>query len=412
MRPIPDVRRWFRGRSCKAILLCSLHAVWMIVLSLVWLTQINAFDGFDFMNDVLDYKEMIRNNIMRSSSRTDLGKKYLLINTSNNNQLLAADNDNQINLVITDRGRLTRALNILDQHSGRFRYLVCDIIFEEPDTLHDAALQDVISRLDRKNKLVIPFFLPPENEGYLMGRLFQVNQALSQYQSSFLNAQYLKFSYIVHDTIKQVPLVVFEALTGKKMERKTCCGIPFYTLGGSWCLNTIIPGFRYTSADLVLDETYVDLGFFTEDNIGTDQVVLIGDLTGAKDRHHSLADQVAGPLILINALEALKEGDNLIRLPYLLMLFLFFFIISWFTFYKPGITDTGPATEANPFLRFVTANLNYLAILLLTLVSMMIFHHYIHFFILMGYFGLIDFMRWLLRSHKKTGITTRENHHE
>lgn len=174
----------------------------MIVFSLLWLVHINMLDGFDFMNNVIDYRDLLTKNILNIRSGSDIKTKYLLINTSNNNQLLAVDNDNQINTVITDREELIRVLNILNDNSGKFKYIICDIFFGDPDTIHDDALKDVINLLDQKKKLIIPYYIV-EGENSINYPIFVANNGLSQYRYSFGNTQYLKFSFISYDTLNQ-----------------------------------------------------------------------------------------------------------------------------------------------------------------------------------------------------------------
>lgn len=376
----------------------------MIAFSLLWLVHINMFDGFDLMNDVMDYRDLLTKNILNVQSDSDIKTKYLLINTSNNNQLIAADNDNQINMVITDREKLTRVLNILNDNSWQIKYIICDIFFGEADTVHDNDLEDVLTLLDRKMKLIIPYYIA-EDEDFIHYPIFEANHGLSQYKPSFLNTQYLKFSYISYDTIKQMPLIVYEDITGRSMNRREFSGVNYYTIGGKWCLNTIIPEFRYTSYDLIPDETLFDLGFFRADQIGKDQIVIIGDFEGVRDKHHSIVDQVAGPLIIVNALEALMHGDNMVEIPYLLLLFLFFTLISYHTFYKTRIKKYLSENRKPRFIiDYLRSNINYLLILLLTLVSMLFFHHYFHLFILLGYFAVIeiglDFVKTLIKNRK------------
>lgn len=392
------------GCDFKAFFISSLHAVWMIMFSLLWLGHINMFDGFDFMRDFMGYRDLLTKKILNIQSGSDITTKYLLINTSNNNQLLALDNDNQINTVITDRNELVRVLNILNDNLDKVKYIICDVFFGEPDSINDNALSEIITLLDQKKKIIIPYYII-EGENYIHYPIFEANHGLSQYRFSFLNTQYLKFSFISYDTIKHMPLVVYEDITGKKMNNRKLLGINYYILNNKWCLNTIIPEFRYTSSNLHPDSTFFDLGFFTADLIGKNQIVFIGDFEGTRDRHHSIITQVAGPLIVINAYESLVHGDNLIKIPYLLLLFFFFTVISYLTFYrtplKPYLSKKG---KPRIIINFLRSNINYLLILILTLISMLFFHHYIHLLILLSYFAFIEIVIAFLKrltKHKK-----------
>ena len=362
----------------------------MIIFSLLWLGHINMFDGFDFMRDFMGYRDLLTKSIFNIRSGSDIKTKYLLINTSNNNQLLALDNDNQINTVITDRKELVKVLNILNDNSQKIKYIICDIFFGESDTINDNALENVITLLDQKKKLIIPYYIE-EDENYIHYPIFDANHGLSQYKFSFLNTQYLKYSFISYDTIKHLPLIVYEDITGKEMNKRKLIGIRYYTMDNKWCLNTIIPEFRYTSFNVIPDSTVIDLGFFSADMLGRNQIIFIGDFEGVRDRHHSIVTQVAGPLIVINAFESLVHGDNLIKMPYFLFLFFFFIVISYHTFYRTWLKPyLSKKAKPHIIIDFLRSKLNYLLILLLTLLSMLFFHHYIHLLILLSYFAFIE----------------------
>lgn len=397
------------GYDLKSLIFSSLHAIWMIIFSLLWLIHINMFDGFDFMNDVMDYKDLITKNILKVNPKTTLKDKYLLINTSKNSQLLPGDNDNQINIVITDREKLTKVLTILDNNSDKIKYIICDIFFGESDTLNDKQLEKILMRLDEKEKIIIPFFITEEDK-YCNSPIFNINAGLAQYKTSFLNTQYLKFSYIAFDTVKQMPLVAYEDITGIKMKKGRFIGMNYYMMNKKWCLNTVIPEFRYTSNDIIPDVTIHDLGFFTENMIGKDQIVIIGDFEGIRDKHHSMVDEVAGPLILINAIESLFRGDNLIEFCYLLLLFFLFFVITYHTFYKSRNRHYSTERKThNIFSDFLYSNMNYLLVLVMTLISMLFFHHYFHLLILLSYFGFIEIVIKAVNAFKKKNFVANGN---
>ena len=199
-----------------------------------------------------------------------------------------------------------------------------------------------------------------------------------------------------------MPLVAYEDITGKKMYNRKFLGANYYGIDKKWCLNTVIPEFRYTSYDVIPDVTVFDLGFFSTDMVGKNQIVFIGDFEGVRDRHHSMIDLVAGPLIVINAFELLLHGDNLIRLPYLLLLFSFFLIISYHTLFKDRLKQyMSGSGKPQIILNYLRSHVNYILIFVLTLVSMLFFHHYIHLFILLGYLAFIELIIALAKRRRK-----------
>ncbi len=259
------------GSNLKTLLLSALHGLWMIAFSLIWMVQVNMFDGFDFMSSVMDYRDLIKKDVLNIQNENDLSEHFLLINSSKSNSILPLDNDNLANSVITDRRKLAETLFVLDSHAADIRFVIVDIFFESPsaDTVGDSLLQEALTRLDRKNKVIIPeVYL--EESGEMISPVFSAAGGTSQYKSAFMNEQFLKFSCIYHDSVKQMVVKAWEKISGERMEAHRFGPLKYYTIGGKWCMNTMIPGFRYTPADLVENETYYQMGYFSEYFIGKD----------------------------------------------------------------------------------------------------------------------------------------------
>ncbi|HPB25919.1 MAG TPA: CHASE2 domain-containing protein [Bacteroidales bacterium] len=386
------------GITLKRLLANTVHAVWMIAFSLLWLSHVNMYDGFDFMNEVMDYKELLSKHILNKKPELLPTEKYLLLNTSKNNEILPADNDNTLNTVITDREALLKSLQLLDSNSDKISLVICDVFFESPSSnrLADSLLGAVVQHLDAKNKLILPA-LYYDDDASLQLPLFSCRTGVSQYRSSFLNEQFLKYSFMLDDTLKQLPLIAYENITGHRMEKKRRLCFPYYTMNGKWCLNTIIPEIRYAADALEEDVSYHHIGTFSREMLKDNQIVVIGDFEGKYDVHSTIADNISGALILINALEALMNGDNIIGPRYLLMLFVFFFFVGYYTFFNKDLEHQNQKfINKSPFFRFLVVQSNYLLLLLLVLISMLYFHHYIHFLILMSYFMVIDIVLYLI----------------
>jgi len=386
------------GISLKRLLANAAHAVWMIVFSLLWLAHVNMYDGFDFMNEVMDYKELLCKHILNKKPEPLPTEKYLLLNTSRNNEILPADNDNTLNTVITDREALLKSLQVLDSNSDKISLIICDVLFESQSSnrLADSLLGAVIQHLDAKNKLILPA-LYYDDDATLQLPLFSCRTGISQYRSSFLNEQFLKYSFILDDTLKQLPLIAYEDITGHKMEKKRWLCLPYYTINGRWSLNTIIPEIRYAADALEEDVSYHHIGTFSKEMLRKNQIVVIGDFEGRYDVHSTIADNIPGALLLINALETLMNGDNIIGGCYLLLLFFFFFFVGYYTFFNKDLEyQNRKFINKSSFFRFLVVQSNYLLLLLLVLISMLYFHHYIHFLILMSYFMVIDIALYLI----------------
>ncbi len=368
----------------------ALHAAWLIAVTLLWLGYVNVMDGFGFMNDHMNMKAFVNDVILRKPPPPDVAEDYLLLNTSRNNAVVPLDNDNTINTVITDRRLLAEKLMILDQNADQISYVICDVFFEFPsdDPQADSLLQEVILSLSAKNKFTMAAYFNDREEELLMP-VFEGNSGLSQYRSSYLNEQFLKYTFILYGGKHQMPLQAFESVSRKEMKRKKLWFIPFYTIDGRWALNTVIPEFRYKQSDLVEGLNYIHLGLFEDYFIRDGQVVIIGDFEGVYDLHQTITAFASGPIVLLNVFEALMNGDNIISLSYLLLLFVVFFYVTYHSFFYKREIVPGQ-TRFQRVVAFIKGKWNYFVLLGLVYVSMVFFSHYIHILILLSYFGLIE----------------------
>ena len=390
--PLPGrtVHALFPGITPRRTLLTSLHAIWMILFVLLWLGHVNHLDGFGFMNDYFSMRSFVNQYILHKTPGSDLPEKFLLLNSSRNNALVPLDNDHLTNAVITDRRMLAEKLRILDQNAGHIQFIICDIFLESPaaDAAADSLLQEVLTSLDKKKKIVIPAWYNDVEKEVTMP-VFAATTGLSQYRSSFLNTQFLKYSFIPYDGWRQLPLIAWEAVSGKPLVKKGKGIFTWYTHDGKWVLNTVIPEFRY-SQDLISEgENYFQLGLFEEYLLGENQVVIIGDIEGRNDIHTSVTGMDAGPVILMNLYASLAEGDHVIPTGYLILLFLVFFYVTYHTFFHRREIPEGESR----FRKIIALLWNqrcYFILLLLVYLSMIVFHHYIHILILLSYFGVID----------------------
>ncbi|HOY50369.1 MAG TPA: hypothetical protein PLX49_01320 [Prolixibacteraceae bacterium] len=384
------LRVFFPGITPLRTWLSALHATWMIALVLLWLGHVNYLDGFGFMNDYFSMRSFINQYVLHTTPGSDLPEKFLLLNSSRNNALVPLDNDHLTNTVITDRRLLAEKLKILDRNAERIKFILCDIFFEFPsaDTEADSLLQEVLLSLSHKNKIVFPSYYN-DLEKSVTPPVFDGTTGLSQYRSSFLNAQFLKYSFITYEGWRQMPLIAWEAVSGKKMKQNRWGPVRYYTHDGKWVLNTVIPEFRYAQDILAEGDNYFQLGLFEEYLLGENQVVIIGDAEGRNDIHTSVTGMDAGPVILMNLYASLEEGDHAIPPGYLLLLLAVFFYVTYHTFYHRREMDEGK-TRRQKILSTLWNQRCYIILLLLVYLSMIIFHHYIHILILLSYFGLID----------------------
>ena len=391
----------FPGINVVKAFFSGVHSIWLIGIALLWLGHVNFLDGFEFMNDYINMRSFVKEYILQKPPETDFADKVLLLNTSRNNALVPLDNDNTINTVITDRRVLAEKLKILDENSDSIRFIICDIYFEmaSADKEADSLLQAVILSLSAKNKFAMPGFYNDQSKTFHKP-VFEGTAGLSQYRSSFLNNQFLKYSFIQYNHQKQIPLIAFESITGTQISRKKLGFITYYTNDNQWVLNTIIPEFRYAQSNLKEGENYFQLGLFEDYLIQDGQLVIIGDFEGANDVHHSMAGLNSGPIVLLNVITSLLAGDNKISWSYRILLFIVFFYVSFHSFYFSYQIVSGKTLKSKIIYQLIDKRI-YLLLLMLVYISMIFFHHYIHILILLTYFGLLDFVEHYIVSVRR-----------
>ncbi|MDY0342504.1 MAG: CHASE2 domain-containing protein [Lentimicrobium sp.] len=394
----------FPGITWLKAFLMSLHSMWMIIIALLWLGHVNYMDGFEFMNDYFNMRSFFKEYVFKDSITVDDVDKMLFINTSRNNELLPFDNDNTINTVITDRTVLADKLKILNENQDKVKFVICDVFFESPsdNATADSLLQKEIRKLTEAKKFAMPgFYNDVEKE--MIVPVFEGTTGLSQYRSSFLNIQFLKYSLILYKDMPQIPLMAWEAMTNKKMQRKELGFINYYTHDGKWVLNTFIPEFRYAQSDLIEGLNYFQLGLFEDYLLNEDQIVIIGDFEGSNDIHHSMAGLISGPMILANIVASLMNNDHVISMWYIILLFVVFFYVSYHSLCYHSKSEHG-ASRWGKIIYQIKDKKIYLILLLLVYVSMLFFHHYLHILILLSYFGLIDFFTSYIFYSPKRGL--------
>ncbi len=274
---------------------------------------------------------------------TTLGKKFVLgmddkvaqneflfINTSYDLQLIdrfdeyGFPNGNQ---VITDRTKLAtlfQKFNEADAH----KYLFVDIFFKDPSP-YDEELRKAIEKTPRmlaSNHMT--------EEGDVVDTiLFDIKFGISDYAAS---AGFTKFKFFNDQGLRSTPLALYEEIHNKKMEK----GKYFMRDSNHTFFNTAVidmkirPYYLFEAAEHypyanIGDMLYLDSASFRE--LVENKLVVIGDFK-EHDMHETVFGDTPGPLILANAYLNLRAKDNVITWPFVLFVFLGYYLISWIMF--------------------------------------------------------------------------------
>jgi hypothetical protein len=248
--------------------------------------------------------------------------KVLLINVANDKELVSVS-ERYIpkgTIAITDRLKLAQFLYKLnDQH----QYIICDIIFSKKyGSPNDSLLQSAFKKTKR---IIVP---APIYEDSIGSPKFDVGFGASSYKASIESNRFMKYTFTEGDSLKSIPLIMYNDLYGKDIIRK---GGRYYS-NGKLCMNSILLNFKIRPPQKYSDDLnnlqILELG---EDILNggqndtqfqeliKDKIILIGDFEDS-DQHRTIYGKMPGVLINYNAFLALKNSDHVI--PRSLMLFL------------------------------------------------------------------------------------------
>lgn len=252
----------------------------------------------------------------------DTPKDILLINTHFDNQLVENLDEHGFpmgNLPIVDRQKLTTLFSKFTG-SNAHKYIICDIIFDIPSK-DDDSLSTVMKTV---NHLIIPDYTNTlEPFADINSGLVDISTASGTfYKYRILNSKNKK---------KSIPLKVYEELNNTAIKPYAL----FSFLNGKMILNDFVPDPLFRSYNILESKELpvINLGDIIHLNPKTfqeftaDKIVVIGNYNS--DNVGTIYGTTPGPLILLNAYYGLKNHNNVLSLPLLLILYIVFFAFSY-----------------------------------------------------------------------------------
>lgn len=242
------------------------------------------------------------------------------------------------NQAITDRQKLTRLIQIINQSDTKPKYVFCDIYFEE-QTKDDSLLN---AEFDRLGNYIISAHLN-NDEKLKPSVLSDINTGLSDYVTGSVFEGVYKFQLYFKDSLRLTPLVIYEDLHNTESFRTG----PFVKVGDQYTLNHFILNYRLLQRDILDIETGfnpVNLGellFLSPEDIAEflkDKIVVIGDFF-EDDMHETMFEVTAGPVILINAYMSVLHQDTTVNLFFILIIFLAYFGLSFIAIYPEDMIE-------------------------------------------------------------------------
>ncbi len=373
------------------LLIVFLHALLLLVFTI--LLQYTSFIRYDEIN-FLKWASIWKHDVFNSDKKP-LAKNVVFLDVSKD-LALADDNAYQqpdstmkgAQRVITDRVKLAKLFSILNSHPNEYRYVICDVLFEKPGP-GDSVLKPQIEKL--KNVLTSAI----TDKGKLVKPIFNVNWAMVNY-TAINKSTFTKIPIYYNDSLKSLPALLYEKTTPNRFSENR-----FLTfLNGKPTFNTAIPEFYYRNADLVWPEskenfnTYYlgDLLAFPECfSALKDKFIIIGDFEN--DVHSTYLGRLPGSLILWDAYLTFYTHQVTISVEWLLMLFVFYFLISYWIIIHPERKLKAIHQKIRvPFMsKFIISYISYIGLLvLINIFSYFFFGTFVSLFYIATYLTLLE----------------------
>lgn len=319
---------------------------------------------------------------------------FALINTSYDLQLIDRLDEFGFPVgqrAITDRNKLSQLLHAISSADHPPKYIICDIHFLDA-TAYDERLDSTLRKLDN---LIVSYHI--NDLGEIEYPIFDVNKGLSDYVIGSVFDGVYKYQLLHHDSLKLTPLKVYEDLTHTTAQPKG----PFVQIGERWTPNNFIMNYRLLQKDITNQEAGfnpVNMGelLYLEDQDIQDfvagKIVVIGDFF-ENDMHETLFEITSGPLILLNALLTIQNGDTYVNWFFFLLLFVSYVYFSYMVFVEGDYMESritkyfGAVRIAN----YLAGFMSYLILLtILSCLTFFIFNIHLNVFFLALTFYFTD----------------------
>ncbi|MBT8190692.1 MAG: CHASE2 domain-containing protein [Bacteroidia bacterium] len=361
----------------------------VLFLLTAWLWSLPWFAG--------DEKLMIKTTsaLKLKFRETPESKDYAFINVSYDISLIDKYDEYGFPVgkqVITDRQRLTRLFEIINNSEIQPDYVLCDLRFDKP-TEYDSELEEEMQKLDN---LIVSYhlddMLQPSNP-----TIKEVNQGLSDYVIGNVFEGVYKFQLYFNDSLRLTPLIIHSELESVDTDLYG----PFVRIGSRWTLNHFIMNYRLLQADIMDQEAGfnpinlgellllpdADVAAFLENKF-----VVIGDFYEI-DLHESIFEITAGPVILMNAYWSLLNKDTRVNIFFFLILIGSFFFLSMLAIYPEDLIEKYIKKRYGKikWVQSLTSFVSYLVFLVIvSIITFFFFNIHINVFLLAVYLFILE----------------------
>jgi len=381
------------------LLLSAAHS-----LFLVFLTFALLYIDFPYSDDklVISMTSLFEKFILNIDKKPDRSG-FLFVNSSYENELITKYDEAGFeigNLSITSRESLYRFLSRVNSIKGSYKFILCNVQFNEPSP-YDSAL---FAEMSKNKKIIVPVDYNAET-----GNNIIPDNILSGYALYPLyGGEYLKYRLMDDDTSKSIPLLIYEKMSNSRMEM----GFPVNSMNGACGFNNVIIDYVVRKHDLDYKLTdmpfpfvnlreVMDLPDEVFEPMIKDRLILIGDFR-EKDNYQTTFGDMPGTLILLNVLLTLENGKNIISFSFLMLIFLFYGILSYYIFNVTEQEKLSEKLSRHRVLKFFGKFIGFVFILIVfSVFSYLIYNIHLNVFIIGLYLNLLDTMI-IKYSNKKT----------
>lgn len=406
-RNMPEKRKY----QLRIWLLSILNAVFMLFFTYYWLSKPYTFGDEAFL---IKWSSLTKKKLLGIDPEPS-PEEVLFVNVANNKTTIRTSGEvfqdsPYRTKVITNREHLVKFFELLNRHGDDVRLVLCDILFEDT-TRYDAALQREFDQLD--GKLLAISHL--QRDGPYLQPVLDVAHAPATYTAT--QGLFLKYPLMLNDSLKTMPLVMYEKLNGATFRG----GNLFYTINGRLSLPSPIVDFKVDSTDFRPGTSRTDINFamfpletilesadsnywdMPDEEIAKyfagKEIVMIGDFEA--DMHTTSFGKMPGLLLIFNAYLTLVSEQNVISLAWIGYLLIAFTFISYRIFSDVQVEK--PRWLVKMFKsklgQLILNSLDEVVLLtLVTLLSYFLFNIHINILILLIYLKLMEFL-W-----KKAGL--------
>lgn len=309
------------------------------VLSLV-LTLCGDGTAYVFGDEGVTMKQFEVARFLLGDKGKPLPDNYLAINIGYDRELVSVDDELGMrvgNTDITSRASLLRLLQVCDS-AGGYDAVCVDVHFDARyATPADSALYGLIATMER-------VVVPGHGDSDIARAIPACKQARSDYATSYADQNFVKYTFRYGDGARSIATRTAELAASHNPQCQLRRCAPFWhpVRRDKMCL----------PLDIRLDAAYDADGEKTYYNLGADlldcytgaeiaqlvhgKTIVVGDFT-TNDIHDTYIGPTAGPVIIINAIEALRQGRDHTSLAALAALLAVYLLISVFMTSGPNI---------------------------------------------------------------------------